>query len=306
MHTSLDELVRLRHKARGFSFLPRQPVNSVLAGRHSSRLRGRGLNFEELRNYLPGDDIRNIDWKVTARTREPHVRVYTEERDRSVWFLTDQRISMQFGSQQCMKAVTAAQVTALAAWRVLEAGDRVGGVVFSDTGQDVVSPHRSEDRVMQLLGCVCRRNQALDARTDPPPAPGALNLALQQVARLASHDCLVILVTDGLGIDTQTRHLVSRITQHNDVICALIHDRMETTLPDAGRLSFGDSQGQVEVDTGSSRLRQRYQALFEERLDQIRSASRRYEIPVLPIHTGAGVAEQIRDLIGQQNAPVRR
>lgn len=306
VHTALNDLVRLRHKARGFTFLPRQPVHSVLAGRHNSRLRGRGLNFEELRNYLPGDDIRNIDWKVTARTREPHVRVYTEERDRSVWLLVDQRISMQFGSQQCMKAVTAAEVAALSAWRVLETGDRVGGIVFADDGDDVVLPHRSEDRVMQLLGCVCRRNKALDARLAPPPSAGALNHALQQVSRLATHDCLVILITDGLGMDAETRRLVSRITRHNDVICALIHDVMETALPDAGRLSFGDGQGRVEVNTRSTRLRKNYQALFEDRLKQIRSASRRYEIPVLPIHTGAGAAEQIRDLIGHHKASARR
>ena len=84
VYADLNDLVRLRFHARGYSFLPRQPVHSVLAGRHGSRLRGRGLNFEEIRRYLPGDDIRIMDWRVTARTREPHVRVYTEERDRAV------------------------------------------------------------------------------------------------------------------------------------------------------------------------------------------------------------------------------
>lgn len=77
VYTSLDQLARLRYEARGFSFLPRQPINSLLAGRHASRLRGRGLNFEELRRYQPGDDIRAIDWKVTARTGKTHTRVYT-------------------------------------------------------------------------------------------------------------------------------------------------------------------------------------------------------------------------------------
>ena len=98
VYADFDELMRLRFKSSGFSFLPRQPVHSVLSGRHASRLRGRGLNFEELRNYLPGDDTRNIDWKVTARTREPFVRVYTEEKDRTVWLLIDQRLPMFFKS----------------------------------------------------------------------------------------------------------------------------------------------------------------------------------------------------------------
>jgi uncharacterized protein (DUF58 family) len=93
------QLRALEFRARGFSFLPRQPARSVLTGRHSSRLRGRGLNFEELRHYQPGDDIRSLDWKVTRRTGKPHVRVYTEERERSVLLLVDQRVSMFFGSQ---------------------------------------------------------------------------------------------------------------------------------------------------------------------------------------------------------------
>ncbi len=115
IHADLDALVRLQFKAQGFSFLPRQPIHSVLYGRHASRLRGRGLNFEEIRGYLPGDDIRSMDWKVTARTRKPHIRVYTEERDRTVWLLVDQRISMFFGSRVSMKSVTAAEAAALAA-----------------------------------------------------------------------------------------------------------------------------------------------------------------------------------------------
>ena len=96
VYVQLDELVRLQYKASGFSFLPNQPIHSVLSGRHASKLRGRGLNFEELRDYLPGDDTRNIDWKVTARTGTPYVRVYTEEKDRTVWLLIDQRVSMFF------------------------------------------------------------------------------------------------------------------------------------------------------------------------------------------------------------------
>ena len=85
VYADLDELVRLQFEAQGFSFLPHQPLHSVLHGRHASRLRGRGLNFEELRGYIPGDDIRNVDWKATARAGEPQVRAYTEERDRPVW-----------------------------------------------------------------------------------------------------------------------------------------------------------------------------------------------------------------------------
>ena len=98
IYTNLHALVRLRYTARGFNYLPRQPVRSLLSGRKRSRLRGRGLDFDELRHYRPGDDIRNMDWRVTNRTGKPHVRVYTEERDRPVVILVDQRLPMFFGS----------------------------------------------------------------------------------------------------------------------------------------------------------------------------------------------------------------
>src|SRR5690242_20391738 len=104
----LDELVALRSEARGSSFLPRQPVRSLLAGRRASKLRGRGLDFEELRAYVAGDDVRSIDWHVTARTQKPFVRTYKEERDRPVLLVVDQRASMFFGSQRQMKSVAAA------------------------------------------------------------------------------------------------------------------------------------------------------------------------------------------------------
>ena len=100
IYTNMDALRRLKVHSRGFSFHSRQPANSVLAGKYVSKLRGRGLNFEELRHYCPGDDIRCMDWKVTRRTGKPHIKVYTEERERNIYLIIDQRHSMFFGSQK--------------------------------------------------------------------------------------------------------------------------------------------------------------------------------------------------------------
>jgi len=133
VYADLDELIRMQFRVRDFSFQPRQPVTSVLSGRSASRLLGRGLNFEELRGYLPGDDIRHMDWKVTARTRTPHVRVYAEDKDRTVLLLVDQRQNMFFGTRDRLKSVTAAELAALSAWRTIDSGDRVGAIVFNDT-----------------------------------------------------------------------------------------------------------------------------------------------------------------------------
>jgi uncharacterized protein (DUF58 family) len=298
VYADRDELMRLRFKASGFSFLPRQPIHSILSGRHASRLRGRGLNFEELRGYLRGDDPRHIDWKVTARTGKPHVRVYTEEKDRTVWLLVDQRMNMFFGSRRRMKSVVAAEAAAVAAWRVLSQGDRVGALVFDDSELRVIEPLRSEQRVAQILDCVIEKNHALSARSGIVPNRGMLNRALRRACELVRHDSLVSLVSDAAGIDQETTRCVTRLTAHNDVLFAFIYDPLERAFPDAGRLTFTDGQTQVEVNTAERKLREAYQADFERRLQRMSATSRRHSIPLLAIHTAAPVLEQVRDQLG--------
>jgi uncharacterized protein (DUF58 family) len=305
VYVQLDDLVKLQYKASGFSFLPSQPIHSVLSGRHASKLRGRGLNFEELRDYLPGDDTRNIDWKVTARTGTPYVRVYTEEKDRTVWLLIDQRVSMFFGSAKRMKSVVAAEAAALAAWRVLSVGDRVGALIFNDTDISVVPPHRSRERVMQILKQIVEKNQTLSANPGLKPDAGKLNEALRQISLLARHDCLVCLITDGDGVNPETRRHITRISEHNDVLTAFIYDPLEKDMPAAGRLRFADGEGQLEADTSNRKLRTAFQTEFEQRLEQMQSASRRFSIPLLPLDTSSPVSEQIRAVLGHHQVTKR-
>src|SRR5262245_51129175 len=201
VYVTLGDLVALQHRTHGFSFLPRQPVQSLLAGRHASRLRGRGLNFEEIRRYQIGDDIRQIDWKVTARTRKTHSRVFTEERERTTLLLVDQRITMFFGSVQKMKSVIAAETAALAAWRVLAQKDRVGALVFNDSDIVEIRPQRSHSTVMRILKAVVEQNHALSLTAGLHSNPGMFNEALRRCDRLARHDCLVCMISDAAGHD---------------------------------------------------------------------------------------------------------
>ena len=245
-YANLDDLIRMQFKVRDFSFLPRQPVTSVLAGRYASRLRGRGLNFEELRRYLPGDDIRTMDWKVTARARSPHVRVYTEEKDRSVLLVVDQRINMFFGTRNRMKSVTAAELAALGAWRALDVGDRVGAVVFNDTDAVVIRPQRSRNTVMSILAAVVRMNHGLNANTRVEPNAAMLNQALEKVLRLAPHDVLVVFISDFFGVNDESERMTSLIARHNDILGVLVHDPIRLNPPARsvpvtdGRDSVGD------------------------------------------------------------------
>ncbi|RBP35367.1 uncharacterized protein DUF58 [Roseimicrobium gellanilyticum] len=300
VYADLDELVRLQFRARGFSFLPRQPIQSLLAGRHASRLRGRGLNFEEIRRYQMGDDIRQIDWKVTARTRKTHSRVYTEERERTTLLVVDQRLSMFFGSVKNMKSVTAAEAAALAAWRVISQKDRVGALVFNDAHIEEVRPQRSRATVMRILNAVLEQNHALSITSEQQPNAGMFNEALRRCERLAKHDALVCIISDAAGSDEESQRILTRIAQHNDVLFVFVHDPLEVALPDAGPLIFGDASGQMEVNTSSKALRERYRDTFAEHRAQGRKFLLNRETPVIPLSTTEGVAEQIQRQLGNR------
>lgn len=294
----LKDLSRLRYQAKGFSFLPRQPINSLLAGRHSSRLRGRGLNFEELRRYQPGDDIRTIDWKVTARTGKTHTRVYTEERDRPTLLIVDQRLSMFFGSQRAMKSVTAAEVAALAAWRVIDAGDRVGGIVFNDSQIEEIRPYRSRDRVMEILKLIVAQNQALTGTEGMNYNAMMLNQALTRAVRSATHDYLICLISDLKGADEQSKQLMTQLAKHNDVIVVFVYDPLEKELPLGGRLTVSDGQEQLIINSSNSKLRQEYQMNFQKRLNTGKEILLKQKVPLLEIGTTEDVVTQLKRLLG--------
>lgn len=302
---SLDALIRLQFEARGFSFLPRQPVNSVLFGRHASRVRGRGLNFEELRNYEAGDDIRNVDWKATARTGSPQVRVYNEERDRSVWLLVNQRQCMFFGSQHRTKAVTAAEVVALAAWRVTGLGDRVGAIIYNDRQIQVVRPRNSKQHVMRILKAVVDMNHAMHEHRTDEAAPDQFDAALQTLLAEVRHDALICLIGDGSGVSDGSVERVTRLNAHNDVLMTLIYDPMEAELPDAGVLAMRSGAHEVTFDSTDRRLRSAYSDAFRQRLAALQQLSLHHEIPLLQIDTIGPVAEQVRAALGHQQ-PTRR
>ena len=298
VYADLDDLIRTQFQAQGFSFLPKQPIHSLLSGRHASRLRGRGLNFEEIRRYLPGDDIRSMDWKVTARTKKPHTRVYTEERDRPVILVVDQRLSMFFGSKVAMKSVTAAETAALAAWRAMSMGDRVGALVFNDTDISEIKPHRSRKRIIHILQAVIKYNRALKIGAGIKTNPEMLNQALKKVVHLAKHDYLVCIISDLNGADSETERFVSLIARHNDLIVCLMYDLLETQLPKGGTLVVSDGELQLEIDTSKGKVQKDFADIFDVRLQKTKGWLSKRGIPILPLSTSEGVAQQVRHLLG--------
>lgn len=306
VYTSVAELAAMEASARDFSFLRRQPVHSLLSGRHGSRVRGRGLAFEELRQYLPGDDIRTMDWRVTARTGKPYIRVYTEEKDRPAIFVVDQRINMFFGSVRSTKAVAAAEVAALSAWRVLAQGDRVGGLVFNDTQIDELRPHRSRAAVMRLAETITERNRELRADTSESRTPGQLNAVLNAAANIATHDHLVVVVSDFDGHDARTRDLLLRLAGANEVVTVLIYDPFLLKLPQSGDIVVSDGELQVELGLGHGGMRQNLADFADARAREILGWQREIGVTVMPVSAAEEVAPQVRRLLGQAAWQARR
>ena len=251
IYTSFEHLLSLEGAARSLSFLPRQPARSVLRGRNASRLRGRGLSFEELREYLPGDDIRTIDWKVTARTGSPHVRVYTEERDRPSFLLVDQRMSMFYGTVLNMKSVTAAEAASVAAMRIRAQGDRVGGVVFDDSEIVDVPVRRSRSSLDAFLRLISEKNCRLNA--DLKLAKGSLSLSepLKRLARSVTNNHLILIFSDFGEFDSESEEILRSLSYHNDVILCLVIDPSAVGLPEGLRLPVTDGELQFDAAINS-------------------------------------------------------
>lgn len=300
---TLEELIQLQADARGFSFLPRQPVHSLLSGRHASRLRGRGLAFEELRHYAQGDDVRTIDWKATARLRSPHVRVYSEERERPVLLLVDQRRPMFFGSQRTMKSVAAAEVAALSAWRTLSVGDRVGGIVFNEEEIVDLRPQRNQTSVLRLLHEIVRMNQQLIGESANEGSV-TVNEVLEAAVRRAKHDHLVVIISDLDGANKETQRLATRLAAHNDVLMVAVYDPLGGSLRNQPGMVAATPEGALHLP-GHRYFEGSFRQAFADRLDEWRDIFQALRVPVIPISTATPPAEQLRELFGQRLSSVQ-
>ncbi|NWD02865.1 DUF58 domain-containing protein [Pseudomonas sp. P7779] len=305
VYVSLEQLMALQFQTRGLSFVARQPQGSILAGNHASRLRGRGLNFDELRRYQPGDDLRHLDWRASLRTGKPVIRTFTEERDRPALIVVDQRMSMFFGSVRSFKSAVAAELGALAAWMVFNASDRVGGLVFNDEHIDSVAPLRSRKRVEALCSRIVQQNAALSAGNPDHEADGQLDKVLQRCLALAGHDHLICIVSDFAGAGDRTLQLMRQLSAHNDVIALQVYDPLALNVPDSGHLMVTQGQLQVELAVQKRQVRQPLGDFLGGRLRDVASLLRRSQVPLLMISTALPAVDQLRDELGRRNGARR-
>ena len=303
-YVSLTDLTELRVRTA------RAPSAATAAPWHGERVapvRGRGMDFDEVRPYQPGDDLRSIDWRVTARKGKPHTKVFREERERPTLVVVDQTRSMFFGSRGRLKSVLAAEIAAGTAWRALAAQDRVGGLVLGHGAVRVFKPLRREAAVLRVLAALVDANQALSA--DPAPGAGASEATTERgdawwrlvppLLRIAGVNHRIVVVSDFLGAsatlpdppgvasDAQAAALdaLAGIARHNEVELHFVHDPLERELPPAGRYHVTDGARRQAFHSGDAALRSTYRTRFAEHLRALEQTASRSGVRLIPAST---------------------
>lgn len=297
-YTSLEALLDMRRHCQDLPATRRQAMLGRLAGRQHSRLRGRGIDFDQVRQYQPGDDIRNIDWRVTARTRKVHTKVFNEERERPVFIICEQSARLFFGTRPRFKSVLAAEAAALTAWMALAHNDRVGGMVFGAGGFHEVRPRRSRRAILQLLGQLLEANLRLSPETAAVPDE-PLNLALRRSREIIRPGSLLYLLCDHSAIDQISLPLITALAGHNDLVLLPVHDPLEASLPSSPALEFAQGEQRLTLNTTSTALREAWAAQFLARQQNWQKLASRLRASLHPLDTSRSAVDQLQHLLLQ-------
>jgi len=253
--TSLDELVGLREQAQALRRNARKKSAAPASGPAVSRRLGRGLDFAEVREYQVSDDVRMIDWKVTARTGKAHTKLFVEERERPVMLVVDFRSHMRFGTQGMFKSVMAARLAALLGWTANFNHDRVGGFVFTDDWHSEIRPRSGRRGLMNFFRAI------VDAQMHAPSGDrGQLSETLSRLRTVVHSGSTVVIFSDFIGFDEKTKLAMGNLLQRLDIVAVHIVDPIECKLPASGRYAIKSVQaGQLlSIDTSRKSQTSRY------------------------------------------------
>ena len=291
----LADLINMRHQTGVLGVKAKKRVHTLLAGGERSPFKGRGIDFEESRRYQPGDDVRLMDWRVMARTNEPYLKVFREERERPVFLVVDDRTGMRFGTKVAFKSVIAAHAAALLGWASHERGDRVGAVVFSDEDHVELRPIGGRAGVLQLLNLLAQASAPrFQSMEHPRSSSSSLQLALNRVMTTARPGSLIFLLSDFREWDQQAKHTLIRLGDHQEVVAILIYDQLEQKPPPAGQYPVSDGQRMGIFNTGSAKTVQSYSEQFTQRYEDIRTLCLTRGIGFIPLGTHDDIPFHLR------------
>jgi len=290
-------LLNLKEQAERFP-LRAIRVSNRSSGTHLSRFRGRGMEFDEARLYQPGDEIRSIDWRVTARTGRPHTKLFRDERERSVLFWVDYRSPMYFATRGVFKSVLASQAAAMLAWSANHQGDKLGGLAFSEQGHREIRPGNGDRAALNLINLLAESSRNKPEQTSPTLRRTALTNALARIRRVARPGSLLFLISDFRELDTDAERHLASLACHNDLVLLHLHDPLEADLPKAGWYTVSDGQRFIGFDSAEQALRERHQNRYIHHQEQLERLCRRHRMHLLSCATDDDLYETLRLGIG--------
>ncbi|HVY81381.1 MAG TPA: DUF58 domain-containing protein [Steroidobacteraceae bacterium] len=294
---TLDDLLVLRGTARGWSLRAQTAARATLLGAHRSSFRGRGLEFQEVRPYVAGDDPRSIDWRVTARRGRPHTKLFQEERERPVWLLVDLHAGLFFGTRRQLKSTVAVRAAALLAWTASLGGDRVGAVIAGTASGQVAAPPRVLPPRAREAGVLPILETLIELQPTAPAAParGSLHGALLSLAPLVHPGSLVAVLSDFASLDAAGDVLWSKIAAHSEFRLFWITDSLEEQGLPNGVFRGGVPNALRIVD--GAKARAAWLAAWREREARIDALARRHRMPVVRLDTAASTEEILRPVL---------
>jgi len=290
---SLKTLIDLARPAARLTH-PKSAIRALQSGGFLSRFKGRGMEFDETRFYQPGDDLRTIDWRVTARTGTPHTKIFREERERPVFISVDDRPAMHFATRGVFKSVQAAKLAALLAWTAEHHGDRIGGQIFSEQDCRELKPQNGKQAVLHFL----------HGLIDRPVQDQQVKYAFEQIlARLVKHvrpGSRVYIISDFRGVNEAAETHLARLSEHCDVVLLFVFDALEQSLPDKGRYRFTDGERDVVMDSADSRRLTNYRQRFAERLQRLQAIARKENLQLVLCGTADDPVQRLKYLMRGQ------
>jgi len=302
---SPQSLIQLRHKANQIS-LNKSIIHAKQGGAYLSSFKGRGMEFDESRIYQAGDDIRNMDWRVTARTGTAHTKVFQEERERPVLLCLDLNSSMMFATRNKFKAVIASEVAALIAWSAASNNDRIGGLIFSADEHHEIKPRRGKTAVLDFIGR-CTKHKAWlpdkgqNQQAEPQKSsPRKMLTAIARLRKVTHPGSLIFIISDFRDMDEKTYAHLANIARHNDIVLIKITDPIEAELPPSGSYKLTDGINQLQIQTSSKNTRNQYQQRYLAPNAQLEKFCRQNRIHLIQLSTGDNAIGKVIDALGQK------
>lgn len=282
---SLNELLQLSNYVKMLS-LKALRVRSSQAGAHTSRLLARGMEFAESRQYQPGDDIRNIDWRVTARTGRAHTKLFAAERERPVLLGVDMRSPMFFATKGVFKSTQAALLMGYMAWNVAQAGDRIGGIIFDDSEIQEYRPALGKRGVLPFLnGLAGHTGLPLKLKNNTVSNSITIDRAAASLGKIATPGSLIFLVSDFRYLSAYAHNQILRIARHSDVYLCFVYDSIEAALPKNGYYPFTDGNREHSINTHDKASLEKYAQQFIERRKNVALLSQQPRVRFLECRT---------------------